>query len=122
MSIGGLVARFGRRLWVYRPTIGVASDGEVTRPYAAVCCGKGFVQPTTQSSDVAQGRMDGRTSCTIYLEGAVDIRIDDEVRDSLATTARNYRVIGSVNPGELGLTQAAPHLSMTAVDAVEVAS
>jgi hypothetical protein len=27
-----------------------------------------------------------------------------------------------VNPGELGLTQAAPHLSMTSVEAVEVLS
>ena len=119
MSIGSLVARFGRRLWVQRPTVSVGADGEVARAYAAVCCVRGFVQPNTESSDVAQGRMSGRTGTTIYLEGKVDIRIDDEIRDALSG-GRLWRVTGAVNPGDVGASQAAPHLSMTVVDATEV--
>ena len=119
MSIGSLVSRFGRKLWVNRPTVAVAADGEVTRTYAAVCCVRGFVQPTTKTSEVSQGRENGRTTTAIYLEGKCEIRIDDEIRDAL-TGGRLWRVIGAVNPGDVGASQAAPHLSMTIVDCVEV--
>lgn len=120
MSIQGLVSRFGVQLWVYRPSLGVASDGELTRSYVAICCVKAFVQPSTQTSDVAQGRMQGRTAGTAYISGLVDIRVDDELRNMLTPNARNWRVTGAANPGEVGATQAAPHLNMTLVEVVEI--
>ena len=75
MSIGGIIARFGRCLFVYRPETTVATDGRVSRTYEREFEVRGFVQPASQSSDVAQGRMNGRTSTTIYLENCADRRL-----------------------------------------------
>ena len=120
MSVGGLVARFGRCLFVYRPTTAVETDGRVSRTYEREFEVRGFVQPASQSSDVAQGRMNGKTTTAISLEGCADIRIDDEIHDKVTGTAKTWRVTGVTNPGELGETGAAPHLNHTIVDCVEV--
>lgn len=120
MSIGGLIAMFGRCLFVYRPDTTVASDGRVERAYSREFEVRGFVQPGTQTSDVAQGRMSGRTQTTIYLESCADIRIDDEIHDKVTGTAKTWRVTGVSNPGLLGDTGASPHLNHTIVDCVEV--
>lgn len=120
MSIGGIIARFGRCLFVYRPETAVGNDGQVSRSYDREFEVRGFVQPATQSSDVAQGRANGRTSTTIYLENCADVRIDDEIHDRVTGTAKTWRVTGVTNPGELGDTGAAPHLNHTIVDCVEI--
>lgn len=120
MSIGGIVARFGRCLFVYRPETAVESDGRVSRSYGREFEVRGFVQPSAQSSDVAQGRMNGRTATTIYLEGCADIRIDDEIHDRVTGSAKTWRVVGVTNPGDVGETGAAPHLNHTIIDCVEV--
>lgn len=120
MSIGGLISRFGRCLFVYRPDTAVESDGRVSRTYSREFQIVGFVQPASQSSDVAQGRMNSRTSTSIYVEGCSDILIDDEIHDKVAGSARTWRVVGVVNPGELGETSTAPHLNHTIVECVEV--
>ena len=100
MSIESIVNRFGITLYVYRPTTGVNTDAQVTRSYSRVSEVRGFVQPAGQTSEVYQGRMEGRTPCTIYIQGSADIRIDDELRDGFYGTVRNWRVTGASNPGE----------------------
>jgi hypothetical protein len=120
LSIGGIVARFGRCLFVYRPDTSVGNDGQVARTYEREFEIRGFVQPASQSSDIAQGRFNGRTTTTIYVDGCSDIRIDDEIHDKVSGTARTWRVTGITNPGDLGDTGAAPHLNHTIVDCVEI--
>lgn len=120
MSIEALVNRFGLTLYLYRPTMGIGSDGQPTRSYVRTTQLTGFVQPSAQSSDVFSGRMEGRTPCTIYLSGSVDVRIDDEIRDGVTGTVRNWRVTGASIPGEVVAANSAAHLAMTVVDAVEV--
>lgn len=120
LSISGIVDRFGITLDVFRPTNGIAADGEVTLTFASVLQAKGFVQPSTQSSPIAQGREQGRTQTTIYFSGSVDVRIDDEIHDAASGTARTWRVVGAVNPGEVAASGAAAHLNLTAVDCIEV--
>jgi len=120
LSISALVDRFGIDLYVYRPSVSTGNDGEVALSFAKAYSARGFIQPTSQTSDVAQGRENGRTTATIYFTGSVDVRIDDEIRNAESGTYRLWRVVGAVNPGEVGVTYAAPHLSMTAVDCIEV--
>jgi hypothetical protein len=50
----------------------------------------------------------------------LDVRIDDEIRDGLYGTVRNWRVTGANVPGEVIVANSAAHLAMTVVDAVEV--
>jgi len=120
MSIEALVNRFGLTLYLYRPTMGLGTDGQPTRTYSRTAEIRGFVQPGTQTSDELQGRMTARTSCSIYLSGNVDVRIDDEIRDGFTGTVRNWRVTGAAQPGETYAANSASHLTMTVVDAVEV--
>ncbi len=122
MSIGGIIAQFGRCLFVYRPAVAVGADGQVSRSYAREFTVTGFVQPGSQSSDVAQGRMNGRTATTIYVEGCADVEVDDEIHDRIAGTAnvKTWRVTGVTNPGLLGDTGAAPHLNHTEIECVEI--
>ena len=120
MSIAGLIDRFGISLWVFRPTATVGNDGEVALAFASILETRGFVQPTSQTSEVAQGRENGRTTTTIYFSGSIDVRIDDEIRNAATGTTRVWRVIGATIPGEVGASSAAPHLLMTVVDCVEV--
>lgn len=120
MSIAGLVDRFGITLYVFRPTVTTNADGEVGLKFDSVLQTRGFVQPSTQTSDVAQGRELGRTTVTIYFSGTVDVRIDDEIHDASTGTARTWRVSGIVNPGEVGTSGAAAHLNMTVVDCQEI--
>lgn len=120
MSIAGLVDRFGITLYVFRPTSTVGADGEVALAFANVLEVRGFVQPSTQTSEVAQGRENGRTTVSIYLAGAVDVRIDDELHDASSGSAKTWRVIGATNPGEVGTSGAAGHLNMTVVECIEV--
>ena len=87
MSIAGLIDRFGIALWVFRPTATVGNDGEVALAFASVLETRGFVQPTSQTSEVAQGRENGRTTTTIYMAGSVDVRIDDEIRNAATEPA-----------------------------------
>lgn len=120
MSVASLVARFGQTLYAYRPTTTVLSDGQVSRAYASDIEFRGFWQPGSQTDAIAQGAAQGRTTGTIYAEGSVDVRIDDEIHDRETGTARSWRVVGVVNPGDLGRTQANPHMNFTAMDVVEV--
>ncbi|NDF13232.1 MAG: hypothetical protein EB060_10530 [Proteobacteria bacterium] len=120
MSIEGLINRFGITLYVYRPTTTVGTDGQVNRSYSRVNEIRGFVQPAGQTSEVYQGRMEGRTPCTIYISGSVDIRIDDELRDGFYGIVRNWRVSGASVPGETVAANSAWQLAMTVVDAVEI--
>jgi hypothetical protein len=120
MSIESIIREFGVSLHIWRPTIGRASDGEITRTYAVVSSATGFIQPSSQGQDVFEGRMNSRTAGTIYFAGVVDVRIDDEIRDQSAiptADTRVWRVTGAVKPADI----AAPlRLSMTAVEVVEV--
>lgn len=120
MSIGSLIARFGATLYVRRSTTTLGADGEMSLDYKQVDVVRGWVQPASQTSEVAQGRENARTSTTIYLEGLVDVEIDDEIHDVASGTGRTWRIVGSVNPGFVGTTAAAPHLNMTSVECVEV--
>jgi hypothetical protein len=120
MSIESLVNRFGMTLYLYRPSTSVGVDGEVSRTYSRVCEFRGFVNTSSQSSNVAMGRAEGRTQATIYVPGSLDVRIDDEIRDGFYGTVRNWRVTGANVPGEVIVANSAAHLAMTVVDAVEV--
>ena len=122
MSIGSIIARFGVTLYVYRPTITAASDGTVIRTYSsAAVSAKGFVQPTGQSQDVFEGRASSRTAGTIYFEGAQDVRIEDEIYSGTTGSVTAWRVVGAVNPGEIGrLGGVAGYLSLTAVEVIEI--
>jgi hypothetical protein len=48
------------------------------------------------------------------------VRIDDEIRDGVTGTVRNWRVTGASIPGEVVAANSAAHLAMTVVDAIEV--
>jgi hypothetical protein len=121
LSISSLVGRFGIDLYVYRPTLTTASDGTVVRTFSsAAITARGFVQPTGQTQDVFEGRASSRTTGTAYFDGALDIRIEDEIYSGTSGSVTAWRVTGAVNPGEMGRTLAALHLNMTAVDVVEV--
>jgi hypothetical protein len=122
VSIGGIIAQFGKCLFVYRPDFTVASDGQSARAYSREFTIHGFIQPGAQSSDVAQGRENGRTTTTIYVEGCSDVRIADEIHDKVSgtETVKTWRVTGVVNPGFLGDTGAAAHLNHTEIECVEV--
>ena len=120
MSIESLVREFGVTLHIWRPTITRATDGEIERAYAVVTTLTGFIQPSSASGDVFEGRMNTRTAGSIYFAGVVDVRIDDEIRDQTEipyAATRVWRVLGAVNAADV----AAPaRLSMTVCDVVEV--
>lgn len=122
MSIDALISRFGIDLHIYTPVYSTGSEGSVVRSFGRVTSERGFVQPSSQSEPFTQGRQEGRTSVQIFFRRGTSVPIDAEIRDSISveTGWRAWRVIGSTNPGELQQTLAAPHLSMTVVDAVEV--
>ena len=120
MSIETLVNQFGMTLYIRLPAYTVQSDGSISRQYGRVFTATGFIQPSSQSEPVIQGRYEGRTSATIYFVGALSIGIDYEIHDSESLTTRQWRVTGVVNPAELGQTGARPSLNMTDVDCVEV--
>ena len=120
MSIETLVNQFGMTLYIRLPAYTVESDGSISRQYGRVFTATGFIQPSSQSEPVIQGRYEGRTSATIYFVGALTIGIDYEIHDSESLTSRQWRVTGVVNPAELGQTGARPSLNMTVVDCVEV--
>jgi len=117
VSIGAIVDRFGKRLWLYRPTIARLADGRIERTYAKVVAAKFFVQPQGQTQEVAEGRINSRTASTLYAAGVIDIRVDDELRENEDGTGRVFRVTGTINPGEMGVGE---YLSMTVCEAVEV--
>jgi hypothetical protein len=122
LSIDSLIERFGIALYIYEPVYTTGSDGSVIRTFGRVSSETGFVQPSSQSEPFIQGRQEGRTSAQIFFRAGTSVPIDAEIRDSMSvdTGWRAWRVIGSTNPGELQETLAAPHLSMTVVDAVEI--
>jgi hypothetical protein len=102
MSIASMISQFGILLQIRIPVYAVETDG------------------SGQSDQVFQGRINGRRNVTIYFEGALDISVDAEIHDSLFLPARQWRVTGTTNPGELGQSGASQHLNMTVVDAVEI--
>ena len=120
MSIDALISRFGITLYVYHPVYSTGSDGSVARSFGRVVVEKGFVQPASQAEPFVQGRQEGRTGVQIFFPRGTNVPIDAEIRDAELNTWRQWRVTGSTNPGELQQTLAAPHLSMTVVDAVEI--
>ena len=124
MSIASIVDRYGRTLYVMRPTTTTATDGTVLRafPTTPAVTAKGFIQPSGQTSEVFEGRMNSRTTATIYFAGIVSILIDDLIYDVLpvavpASTSRVFRVTGTIVPGDLESNE---HMCMTVCDAVEV--
>lgn len=121
MSIAGLIAKFGKTLYQYRPTVTRATDGQVVRTYSTIqATVVGFIQPSGQTTDPAQGRTNTRTQATIYLEGLVEVLADDEFYESNVGSTTAWRVVGATNPGYVGTTLAAPHLNMTVVQVVAV--
>ena len=120
MSIASMISQFGMLLQVRIPVYAVETDGSVTRTYGREFEARGFIQPSGQSDQVFQGRINGRRNATIYFEGALDISVDAEIHDSLFLPARQWRVTGTTNPAELGQSGASQHLNMTVVDAVEI--
>lgn len=120
MSIESLINQFGITLYIREPSYTVESDGSVNRAYARVTNQVGFIQPSGQSEPVAQGRLEGRTSCTIYFLGSLNISIDAEIHDSEGLTARQWRVTGVTNPGDVGVSGARPYLNMTVCEAVQI--
>jgi hypothetical protein len=126
MSIESLVDTFGKVYYIIRPTVAKQSDGQFSRTYDSVVNisgSKGFYQPSGTSQDVFEGRQNTRTAGTVYFKGSLDIRIDDELRETsfIATTSPVLRVVGAVNPGNLGnVTIYNSHLNMTVVEVVEV--
>jgi hypothetical protein len=48
------------------------------------------------------------------------VRIDDEIRDGVTGTVRNWRVTGASNPGEVFAANSGFHLASTVVEAIEV--
>lgn len=124
MSIAALVDRYGRTLYVMRPTTTVTTDGTVVRSYPTTptVTAKGFIQPSGQTSEVFEGRMNSRTACSIYFAGVVAIEVDDLIYDVLPAalpsgTSRVFRIIGTIVPGDLNSTE---YMCMTVCDAVEV--
>lgn len=126
MSIESLIDTFGKTYYAARPTISKSSDGQFVRTYDSVASAtgaKGFYQPTGTTQDVYEGRQNTRTTGTVYFKGLVDIRIDDELRENADEVSNSpiLRVVGAVNPGNLGnVTVFQSHLSMTVVEVVEV--
>ena len=122
MSIDALISRFGIDLHIYTPVYSTGSDGSVVRTFSRVTSERGFIQPSSQSEPFVQGRQEGRTNVQIFFPRGTSVPIDAEIRDSTSvdTGWRAWRVTGATNPGELQETLAAPHLSMTVVDAVEI--
>jgi len=124
MSIEAIIDTFGRTYYVIRPTITKATDGQFSRKYSdSAASAKGFYQPSGTSEDVFQGRQNTRTTGTVYFKGLLDIRIDDELRETnlIASTSPVLRVVGAVNPGNIGsVSISQSHLSMTVVEVVEV--
>lgn len=121
MSIASLVSEFGVTLYLYRPTATVSSDGKPLRTYALVESFTGFIQPSSQSQDVLEGRASSRTAVTIYVSGTLDVRIEDEIYSGTSGSVERWRVSGSTNPGEVGRMSSAHRLNMTVIDAVQVA-
>ncbi len=121
MSIEALVNQFGMTLYQFTPTIATGADGQVSRTYEVTgAARKGFVQPSSQSDGIFQGRVNGRRSATIYFAELFRVDVDDEFHDSDTGSVRNWRVTGSVNPAELGETGLAFRLNMMTVSVVEV--
>lgn len=126
MSIESLIDTFGKVYYTIRPSISKSSDGQFVRTYDSVADlngAKGFYQPTGTTQDVYEGRQNTRTTGTVYFKGLLDIRIDDELRETNQpiTTSPILRVVGAVNPGNLGnVTVYNSHLSMTVVEVVQV--
>jgi hypothetical protein len=122
LSIETLVRQFQITLHIYRPVLTVSTDGKPMRTYTFKETVYGFIQPSSQSSEVFEGRSNGRTSGTIYFVGATDVAIDDEIYSAKTGTALRWRVSGLVNPGEIARIFPASHrLNMTVVDVVEIA-
>jgi len=120
LSIESLISTFGTTLNLYRPQMTVSSDGKPNRTYVATASLRGFIQPGGQSSDILEGRPSGRTTATIYFAGAQDVRIDDELYSGTTGTVSRWRVVGAVNPGEIGRNFSAHRLNLTTVDAIQV--
>ena len=121
MSIASLVTEYGTMLYLHRPTMSVSSDGKPMRTYAYVVSARGFIQPSAQSQERLEGRLNGRTAATIYFTGTLDVRIDDELYTGTSGTVDRWRVTGATNPGEVGRNFSVSHrLNMTVVEAVQV--
>jgi len=121
LSIESLVSEFGTVLYLHRPTMTVSSDGKPMRTYGYIANARGFIQPSGQSSDTLEGRLNVRTAATIYFVGSFDVRIDDELYTGTSGTVARWRVIGSTNPGEIGRNFPNAHrLNMTVVEATMV--
>lgn len=112
-----MVQQFGTTYYRARPLITIQSDGTVQRSRTPVLEIVGWIQPSGQNQDVFEGRMNSRTSGTMYVEGFVDLAIDDEIYTGTGGTVSIWRISGAVNPGLLDSTQVGGHpLNMTVVE------
>ena len=117
MSIASLVQQFGTTYYRARPLTTVQTDGTVQRTRTPVLEILGWIQPSGQTQDVYEGRMNSRTAGTMYIEGLVDVAIDDEIYTGTGGTVSTWRVSGTINPGLLDQTQIGGHpLNMTVVE------
>ena len=108
MSIESIIREFGVSLHIWRPTIGRATDGEITRTYAVASSATGFIQPSSQGQDVFEGRANSRTAGTIYFAGVVDVRIDDEIRDQSRSLSGSTICMIALGAALMLITMAGP--------------
>jgi hypothetical protein len=117
LSIASLLQQFGTTYYRARPLTTVQSDGTVQRSRTPVLEIFAWIQPSGQNQDVFEGRMNSRTAGTMYIEGSVDVAIDDEIYTGTGGTVSTWRVSGAINPGLLAQTQVGGHpLNMTVVE------
>lgn len=117
MSIASLIQQFGQTYYRGRPLVTVGTDGTVQRTRTPVLEVFAWIQPSGQTQDVFEGRMNSRTTGTLYAEGLVDLAIDDELYTATGGTVSTWRISGATNPGLLDQTQIGGHpLNMTVVE------
>ena len=117
MSIASLIQQFGQTYYRARPLVTVSTDGTVQRTRTPVLEVFAWIQPSGQTQDVFEGRMNSRTAGTLYAEGLVDLAIDDELYTNTGGLVSTWRISGATNPGLLDQTQIGGHpLNMTVVE------
>jgi hypothetical protein len=101
VSVASLIASRGRSVALYRPSVGRRADGTKTRTESKVAEYVAFIQPNSATQQRQQGRETMRQEATIYFEGVVDIRTDDEIGLPSSLPQVRYRVSGVRIPDEI---------------------
>jgi len=117
LSIASLIQQFGQTYYRARPTVSIGPDGNVYRTRSPILEVLAWIQPSGQTEEVFEGRMNSRTAGTLYAEGLVDLAIDDELYTDIGGLVSTWRISGATNPGLLNQTQIGGHpLNMTVVE------